>query len=232
MQKIFSYISSHRIFSLSLYFALFIIFVTGFVQIADEVLEGEHLWLDEKILQTINGFSTPFFDSFFVIVTQLGGVLGIITISVGLLSILVLRHKYKQALIIGSTVAGAALLNLVLKLLFERARPDLWEQLVVETSFSFPSGHAMISAAIALSVIYVCWKTRYRYPALIIGSLFIIIIGLSRLYLGVHYPTDILAGWCVSGAWLVVVALVFGRFQDTRKDRTRSASLLRDDSSL
>ena len=232
MQKIFSYISSHRIFSLSLYFALFIIFVTGFVQIAGEVLEGEHLWLDEKILQTINGFSTPFFDSFFVIVTQLGGVLGIITISVGLLSILGLRHKYKQALIIGSTVAGAALLNLVLKLLFERARPDLWEQLVVETSFSFPSGHAMISAAIALSVIYVCWKTRYRYPALIIGSLFIIIIGLSRLYLGVHYPTDILAGWCVSGAWLVVVALVFGRFQDTRKDRTRSASLLRDDSSL
>ena len=130
MQKIFSYISSHRIFSLSLYFALFIIFVTGFVQIADEVLEGEHLWLDEKILQTINGFSTPFFDSFFVIVTQLGGVLGIITISVGLLSILGLRHKYKQALIIGSTVAGAALLNLVLKLLFERARPDLWEQLL------------------------------------------------------------------------------------------------------
>ena len=182
--------------------------VIGFVEIAEEVFEGETLWFDEAILNGINGYSSPFWDIFFVIVTQFGGVFGIIAITLGILALLINRRKYQKALIVGATVAGAALLNVILKLIFERARPDLWEQLIVETSFSFPSGHAMISSALALSVIFICWNTRYRWVAVVVGSLFIIVIGLSRLYLGVHYPTDILAGWVVSAAWLFAVVNV------------------------
>jgi len=208
MQKLFQYMSDHKLVSLAVYFLIFLACLIGFGQIADEVHEGETLGIDDAILQTINGFSTSVWDTFFVIVTQLGGVIGIITLTLGLLAVLILRHKRRAAFVLALTVGGAALLNLILKLVFERSRPDLWEQLIVETSYSFPSGHAMLSAALGLVVIYIFWATRYRWPVAVAASLYVIVIGLSRLYLGVHYPTDIVAGWLVSGAWLVAVVVV------------------------
>lgn len=208
MQKLFQYMSDHKLVSLAVYFLIFLACLIGFGQIADEVHEGETLGIDDAILQTINGFSTSVWDTFFVIVTQLGGVIGIITLTLGLLAVLILRHKRRAAFVLALTVGGAALLNLILKLIFERSRPDLWEQLIVETSYSFPSGHAMLSAALGLVVIYIFWATRYRWPVAVAASLYVIVIGLSRLYLGVHYPTDIVAGWLVSGAWLVAVVVV------------------------
>ena len=200
--------SDHKLVSLAVYFLIFLACLIGFGQIADEVHEGETLGIDDAILQTINGFSTSVWDTFFVIVTQLGGVIGIITLTLGLLAVLILRHKRRAAFVLALTVGGAALLNLILKLVFERSRPDLWEQLIVETSYSFPSGHAMLSAALGLVVIYIFWATRYRWPVAVAASLYVLVIGLSRLYLGVHYPTDIVAGWLVSGAWLVAVVVV------------------------
>jgi len=208
MQKLFQYMSDHKLVSLAVYFLIFLACLIGFGQIADEVHEGETLGIDDAILQTINGFSTSVWDTFFVIVTQLGGVIGIITLTLGLLAVLILRHKRRAAFVLALTVGGAALLNLILKLVFERSRPDLWEQLIVETSYSFPSGHAMLSAALGLVVIYIFWATPYRWPVAVAASLYVLVIGLSRLYLGVHYPTDIVAGWLVSGAWLVAVVVV------------------------
>jgi len=205
---ILKYISEHKLATLAVYFSVFMLLVVAFVEIVEEVFEGETLFYDEAILKGINGFSTPFFDSFFVVITQFGGVFGIIALTAILLGLLLRRKMYKNALIVGATVAGAAILNVILKLIFERTRPDLWEQLIVETSFSFPSGHSMITAALGLSLIFICWNTRFRWLALALGSSFIIVIGFSRLYLGVHYPTDILAGWVVSAAWLSTVVTI------------------------
>ena len=205
---ILKYISEHKLATLAVYFSVFMLLIVAFVELVEEVFEGETLFYDEAILNGINSFSTPFFDSFFVVITQLGGVIGIIILTSILLAFLLRRKFYQKALIVGATVAGAAILNIVLKLIFERARPDLWEQLVVETSFSFPSGHAMITAALGLSLIFICWNTRFRWLAVALGSSFIIVIGFSRLYLGVHYPTDILAGWVVSAAWLSTVVTI------------------------
>jgi len=205
---ILKYISEHRLATLAVYFSVFMLLVVAFVEIVEEVFEGETLFYDEAILKGINGFSTPFFDTFFVVITQFGGVFGIIALTAILLGLLLRRKMYKNALIVGATVAGAAILNVILKLIFERTRPDLWEQLIVETSFSFPSGHSMITAALGLSLIFICWNTRFRWLTLALGSSFIIVIGFSRLYLGVHYPTDILAGWVVSAAWLSTVVTI------------------------
>ena len=205
---ILKYISEHKLATLAVYFSVFMLLVVAFVEIVEEVFEGETLFYDEAILKGINGFSTPFFDTFFVVITQFGGVFGIIALTAILLGLLLRRKMYKNALIVGATVAGAAILNVILKLIFERTRPDLWEQLIVETSFSFPSGHSMITAALGLSLIFICWNTRFRWLAVALGSSFIIVIGFSRLYLGVHYPTDILAGWVVSAAWLSTVVTI------------------------
>lgn len=208
MRKILSHVLKYRLLKLTAYFVPFFACVIGFSQIADEVVEREALWLDEAILRSINTFTSNFWDIFFVIITELGSVEAIVTILLGLTVLLVLRRKLKAAIVVGASVTGAALLNIGLKLLFERSRPDLWEQLVLETSFSFPSGHSMVSAALGLSVILICQGTRLRRYAVALTLPYIVLVGFSRLYLGVHYPTDVLAGWLVSGAWVSIVAIV------------------------
>ncbi len=198
-------------------FCIFLAFSIGFIELADEVKEGDTQFYDEAILTAINTTSNSFWDTFFFIITNFGGVIGVLVITLGIAALLVLRKKYKKTILLISGVAGAALINVLLKLIFERTRPDLWHQLVVETSFSFPSGHAMASSALAFSVIALLWNTKYRWPAVLIGAAFTILIGFSRLYLGVHYPTDILAGWCVSGLWVLLVVFALNAKVSWRK---------------
>jgi membrane-associated phospholipid phosphatase len=209
MQKLFQFIATHKTVVLAVFFSVFLILLIGFGALADEVHEGDTLGFDTNVLQFINSYSNDFLNSFFASITQLGGVIGVIAITGGIMALLAVRHQYKRLAIVATTVAGSSLLNLMLKFIFDRSRPDLWERLVVETSSSFPSGHAMGSAALALAIMYITWNTKYRWLAIILGSLYVLIIGISRMYLGVHYPTDVLAGWIVSAAWLCVVILVF-----------------------
>lgn len=205
MKPVMQLVSKHVALRLALTFGLFMACLIGFMALADEVIEGDTLLYDEAALQAIYAQSSVFWDQFYLVATQLGGTFAVIILTTVLLALLVINKQYRRALIVFAGVGGAALMNVILKLIFERTRPELWDQLILETSFSFPSGHAMISAALAFSVIAICYKTRFRWIAIYLGSAYVILIGFSRLYLGVHYPTDILAGWLVSGAWLVVV---------------------------
>ena len=141
----------------------------GFVQLADEVHEGETLAFDTSILQAINTTASPGWDAFYLGVTQLGSVVGIVILTLVGLTVCLVKRKYTSATILAASVAGAAVINLVLKMLFERARPDLWEQIVTETSYSFPSGHAMISSMLAFAVIAIAWRTRYRVLVAIVA---------------------------------------------------------------
>lgn len=198
-------IDKRRLPTLVIYFTVFLGLVIGFVQLAGEVRNGETLTFDRGLLRAINTTSSPLLDSFFVGVTNLGGVLGVVTLTLIGLTLLLVTRRYWSAVILTASVAGSAAVNVVLKLVFERARPDLWEQLITETSYSFPSGHAMATSALAFAVIAIAWKTRYRMVATIGALGFMAVISYSRLYLGVHYPTDILAGWLVSATWVYVV---------------------------
>jgi membrane-associated phospholipid phosphatase len=193
-------------------FVVFTVAVLSFAIIADEVGEQETLAVDTFVLQTIHSMSTPFLDTVVPIITDIGGVTGGVLLTAFVCGLFLLRDQRRPAVIVAVSVAGAAGLNVTLKALFERSRPDLWDRLVVEHSYSFPSGHAMASAALGISLAAVLWNSRWRWWGFTAGLSYMVVIGFTRLYLGVHYPTDIIAGWCVSAAWVaIVVAMVTSR---------------------
>lgn len=160
---------------------------------------------DSAILRWLNQQSSPGLDTFFVTITDAGGaiVVGGVTLAVSV--VLAKRGRMAAAAIISAGVLGASLLNVALKLLFERSRPELWEQIITEESYSFPSGHAMASSALAYCLVAILWHSRWRWWALVIGAVYTVGVGLSRLYLGVHYPSDVVAGWVISLLWVALV---------------------------
>ncbi len=205
---IFQALSTNTWLRLAVTFGLFLLPTYIFIELADEVRDRETLFFDEGILRTVNSFSTPALDTFTVGFTQLGGVQGVFVLTLGIALLLLGRKKRRSAAILVVGVAGAGLLNVFLKSIFQRDRPELWERILTENSFSFPSGHAMASSALALSLIVVFWPTRWRWPVLVGALVYMVGIGLTRLYLGVHYPTDVIAGWIVSAAWVALVMLI------------------------
>lgn len=191
---------------LSLVFAMFLLASIGFAMLADEVHEGETLQYDKAILQAIHAQASPGLDTFFSVYTEIGGVMIVALITAIVVGYLWFTTRRYKAVLLFVAVGGAALANYTLKFIFERARPDLWTHIVDETSFSFPSGHAMGSSAFAFGIVAILWNTKWRIPAMVIAGAYIVSIGFSRLYLGVHFPTDILAGWLLSLVWVAFIA--------------------------
>jgi membrane-associated phospholipid phosphatase len=119
-----------------------------------------------------------------------------------------LRSKYQW---LGIAITGSAVLDIAAKNYFARVRPDLWLSLTPETTYSFPSGHAMGSATLGMALIALCWPTRWRWPVTLASLVFVLLVGVSRVYLGVHYPSDILAGWSAAVAWVFAMHVLVDR---------------------
>lgn len=198
---------------LLLAFALFSVPVFVFAFVANEVIEGDTLPYDDRILLGIYQYSSITLNTIITTITNFGGATFVVGTLIAIVGVLTWRKKWQSIAQITFGVLGAGFWNLVLKFIFERDRPDLWIHLVSESSYSFPSGHAMISSALAFSLVAILWHTKWRWTAIIMGGLYMIVIGLTRLYLGVHYPTDIFAGWLVSFAWVILVGAVLGAVQ-------------------
>jgi membrane-associated phospholipid phosphatase len=185
---------------------LFWLPVGVFIGLADEVGEGDTLPFDRAILELIHiHISSPQLDPYVVALTNLGGVVGATTIIAGAALLLLGRGYRRSAAFVVAGAGGASLMNSILKGVFARDRPSLFERIVLENSYSFPSGHSMTSSALAFTAIVLAWRTRYRLPVLLAATLYFVGIAFTRLYLGVHYPTDVLAGWCISAAWVAAV---------------------------
>lgn len=216
MRKYFRSYPTKMIKVLGLVLVGFIILTIAIVALIDEVRDGSTLAYDTAVLRAVNAQSTPALDVFMRAVTDFGSI-GVAAVAViGAIFFTVKRHTYR-ALFLALAVGGAAIISLVLKLVFERPRPDLWEQLITEASFAFPSGHAMASSSLALSAVFLFWGTAYRWWVVVAATAYTLIIGISRLYLGVHYPTDVLAGWLMSTAWVSLVGLVMWHRRAVRR---------------
>jgi undecaprenyl-diphosphatase len=170
---------------------------------------------DSSIISFVQGMEAPTMTTIMKFFTFIGAGLPIVIIAVLALIILyfVLGHR-KELILFTIAVSGSALLNVLLKLLFHRTRPDL-HRIIEAVGFSFPSGHAMAAFSLYATLIFLLWKNasgNARVLLLLIGSAFIAAIGLSRIYLGVHYPSDVIAGYLASGFWVFLSIWFYRRF--------------------
>jgi membrane-associated phospholipid phosphatase len=182
-----------------------------FAALADEIHQAGALAFDQPLLEFAQDMAADGFDRVFLFASLIGYAWGVVPLSVALvLALAVLRH-YRRAAFAAAALGGGALLNMATKQFFARARPDLWDSIAPEPTYSFPSAHAMGSMALAFTLVLLAWHGRWRLPAVAMLLLFVPTVGLSRIYLGVHYPSDILAGWAAASAWVGgCYLLVFG----------------------
>jgi len=194
-----------------LWFVCLLLPLWGFAALVGEVHEKEAFPFDAPMLNMLHAMATPELDHFFVLMTHLGYLWGVIPLDVFILIALILRRRFRDGLFFGIAVIGSVVLDVVAKHYFARTRPDLWLSIQPETTYSFPSGHAMGSITLGMAVIILCWPSRWRWPVMIASVLFVLLVGISRVYLGVHYPSDILAGWTAAIAWTFGMYLLVER---------------------
>ena len=173
-------------------------------KLGEDVLEQQRFAFESPLMLWLHAHSTSALDRLAVVLATVGGV-EVVAPASAVLAYVFWRRSFLVARFFVVAVLGAALLNGVMKLAFHRPRPNLWPRLIPESGASFPSGHSMYSSAFVVALILLAWPTRWRWPALILGTLYTLAVGWSRVDLGVHYPTDVLAGWLTGTAWVLGV---------------------------
>ena len=194
--------------ALALVFVCVALPLWGFGELAEDVAEGQPFLFDVPVLERLHALASPLLNSVFLAFSAVGYSGGVVPVDIVLVLALALRRHSRSAMFAAIALGGSALLNLAAKHVFARARPALWISIAPESTYSFPSGHAMGSATLACVIACLAWNTRWRWPAVILGTLFALGVGLSRVYLGVHYPSDVLAGWAAAIAWTLGVRLI------------------------
>lgn len=225
----------------------------GFVELADEVFEGNTRAFDRAVLLAMRNSADPsdpigpkWFEELMRDFTALGG-FGILSLmSVAVLGYLVLQRKKRIALFVIAAVGGGIVLSTAMKQLFERPRPDLVPHGSYVYTTSFPSGHSMVSAVAYLTLGALVARSqpqrRLKAYILMVAVLLTGAVGISRIYLGVHWPTDVFAGWTAGVLWALLCWLIARALQrhgqieqDTEEpapsERTSSSASVRDDES-
>jgi undecaprenyl-diphosphatase len=189
-----------------------------FATLAEDVLGKQSYAFDSSILLALRKLHTPLRDQIMLGFTFLGEPNLLLVICLSLSFILLARNHRSEAATIAIAAGGAIGLNLLLKKLFARARPQLWERVVDVRFYSFPSGHAMTSMVIYGLLGYFL-GTRFPKQRWLIYSVTVVliaVIGLSRLYLGVHWPTDVIAGYTAGLVWLITCILSLEIWKELR----------------
>ncbi|ANY70993.1 hypothetical protein BBD42_25695 [Paenibacillus sp. BIHB 4019] len=165
--------------------------------------------VDQGVIHTIQLLEAPAWTSIMKFLSFIGSGSMVALLSVPITLFLLFAWKSRRETIVFLTaVIGSALLNIGLKLLFHRERPSL-HAIIVEAGYSFPSGHSMSAFTFYGIVTYLCWRhiplEQARIWLLAFSSIMIASIGISRIYLGVHYPSDVVGAYLISLVWLIVV---------------------------
>lgn len=196
--------------SLITFLSLGIIFgvagVVAFAQLAEEVMEGATQSLDEYGLRWINSHQSDTLDHVMMEITSLGNFAVLLVMLLVVAAFLWLSNHKISVVLLLLGIGGGYLANNVLKLAFDRDRPSVFEPVADVMTSSFPSGHAMVSTIAYLSVAYLVGRLEPK-PAMrritwTLAIVIIILVAVSRMYLGVHYPSDVVGGIIAGVAWL------------------------------
>jgi undecaprenyl-diphosphatase len=195
-----------------------------FIAIAGEVMEGETTAWDRRLLLALRNaadpampWGPPWVQEMARDFTALGGVAVLTLMTLAVIGYLVLAGKRHAAIAVFAAVAGGLIASTLLKLGFDRARPDLVPHGSVVYTSSFPSGHSMMAAVTYLTLGALLARVeasiRMKTYLLSVAVILTVLVGVSRVYLGVHWPTDVAAGWAVGAAWALACSLVMRRLQ-------------------
>lgn len=188
--------------------------IWSFVEIADEVVEGETHAVDEALLLALRNpedhtdpLGPGWMEELGRDLTALGGMGVLVLFALGAVGYLLLGRHLRAAVFTAIAVPGGMVLSLMMKFGFDRPRPELVPHGSIVYTSSFPSGHAMMAAVVYLTLAALLARVQPdpRMKAYVLGVavLFTVLAGVSRVYLGVHWPTDVLAGWAAGAAWAV-----------------------------
>lgn len=180
--------------------------------LADEVLEGETRHFDEVTRAAIHQFASPVLTTIMRGLSFVGSTLALTIASIAVVVCLAMRKLGREAKLFALTMLGGALLNTILKLAFKRTRPIPFFNLSTPETYSFPSGHSLMSAcffgALAALLTARIKSRRLRIIIWIVATAMFLLIGLSRIYLGVHYTTDVIAGFAAALIWVLMIRFV------------------------
>ncbi|ALS74773.1 phosphoesterase [Planococcus rifietoensis] len=195
------------------------LFIMLFAELADEMLDQELAVFDAVIIQLLGTISSSWMDTAMFVITELGSVWFLVLMSLGVLWVLGVKMRDKWGVLFYLVaVGGGSLLTVLLKHFFSRERPSINET-IDAVGYSFPSGHSMGSLIFYGFLIYLVIRTRqapWLQWASVFGlSVLIVLIGISRIYLGAHFPSDVIAGYIAGTIWLVLslVALEWIQWQ-------------------
>lgn len=200
----------------------------AFVGLADEMSEGETASFDRAItlaFRVPGDMARPIGPTWLrdamIDLTALGSVAVLTLVSVMAVALLLFRQRYRMAAMMAAATGGGAIASMVLKSLFARPRPDIVPHLVEVNTLSFPSGHATNSAIVYLSIALVLARNfedrATRVFILVSAVALVVAIGVTRVFLGVHYPSDVAAGWMAGAAWALAMGAIARRLQVEHK---------------
>lgn len=196
--------------------------VVAFAELSEEVVEGETSQFDRAVLLWMNANLPGWLDEPMRAVTVFGYYWVVLPLlAVAACAFYLKGLKISAVLLVVSTVGGIVLTT-VLKAVFQRARPELFDSGYAASFYSFPSGHATVAVGFyGTLVLLTAWHVAggWRWLLAATGVALVLLIGLSRLYLGVHYPTDILAGFLAAPLWVSVVGFALFLYRFLRGDR-------------
>ena len=195
-----------------------------FAEITEEVIEGESRRFDILTLLWIDTHSPDWLDAPMRVVTALGYYWVVLPLLVLSAYAFYRRGRMISAVLLVVSTCGGMVLTATLKSVFQRTRPELFESGYTASFYSFPSGHATIAVGFyGTLAILVAWRLKgfWRWSVVAAGALLVLLIGYSRMYLGVHYPTDILAGYLAAPLWVGTVTLAYLLWRIVRGPKSR-----------
>jgi undecaprenyl-diphosphatase len=200
--------------------------IWAFAEVVDEVVEGESRRFDRAVLLWINAHSPEWLDDPMRLVTALGDYLVVVPLLAVSVVVFYLKGWRLSAVLLLVSTVGSSLLTTLLKAVFERSRPELFDSGYTASFYSFPSGHATVAVGFyGMLTLILAYRLRglARWAVVAFGVLLVLLIGFSRLYLGVHYPTDVVAGFLAAPLWVISVGAVYAAWLSLRGLRTAEA---------